>query len=264
MKRNDAIVHTRTLYYAADPNAGRESAPNAAAAALAELLPRGDFLLQMNLVPQFAQDGVGEIHVLLGVASSAAGKLDVLIGAFDRLFKPVSQPLKQRLDVPAAAVAGTSAFQWSSVLKLPPGSYEVRAAIATADGKRTASVIGYVDVPDLGKMRVALSGVLVKSAGGPTLKRVFGAGEAIECSVQVAHARRDRGTLAVRYLLRNGGDEIVSNGDVPRDVDVPAGTVFDQLRLALRLPDAPGRYVLTIEASEHGRSASSDVPIEVR
>jgi hypothetical protein len=105
----------------------------------------------MNLVSQFTQRDAQEIRILLGVESTVAGKLDVLIGAFDRTFKPVSPPLRQRLDVPPTAVAGTSAFQWTSVLKLPPGSYEVRAAVATADGKRAASVIDYVDVRDLRK-----------------------------------------------------------------------------------------------------------------
>ena len=164
VKRSDATVHARNVYFAADSAAGRKAAPSAAAAALNELLPRADFPLQMNLVPQFSQDGSPEIRVLLGVASEVAGKLDVLIGAFDRTFKPAGDPpLKQRLDVPASAVAGGSAFQWATLLKPPPGDYEVRAAVATADGKRAASVIGYVDVPDVGRTGFALSGVVVKS-----------------------------------------------------------------------------------------------------
>ena len=104
----------------------------------------------------------------------------------------------------------------------------------------------------------------MNTTGGPTLRRVFGPGEAIECSVQVARASGEQGTLAVRYLLHDSRDEIVSKGDVPRAVDVPAGAGFDRRRLGLRLPDAPGRYVLTIEASEDRRSASRDIPIDVR
>jgi VWFA-related protein len=264
LKTGDSIVHARNVSFARDPKAEAMRAPTAAAGALNELLPRGDFSLQMNLVPQFTQDGANEIRVLLGVESSVAGKLDVLIGAFDRVFKPVGPPLKQRLDVPPAAVTGTSAFQWTSALKLPPGSYEVRAAVATADGKRAASVIGYVDVPDLGKVGVALSGVLVKTGGQPTLRRAFGAGEAIECSVQVARGRSEQGPVSVRYLLHDSRDEIVAKGDVPRAADVPPSAVIDQHRLGLRLPGAPGRYVLTIEAGRDRRSVSRDVPLDVR
>ncbi len=104
------------------------------AAALAELLPRADFPLQMNLVPQFSENGSAEVRVLLSVASGVAGQLDVLIASFDHMFTPVGSPLKQRLAVPVAAVAGSAAFQWTSVLKPPPGDYEVRAAVATYRG----------------------------------------------------------------------------------------------------------------------------------
>ena len=47
--------------------------------------------------------------------------------------------------------------------------YEVRAAVATADGTRAASVIGYTDVPDVQKNGLVLSGILVKSAGEATI-----------------------------------------------------------------------------------------------
>jgi hypothetical protein len=53
--------------------------------------------------------------------------------------------------LPVSAVAGSAAFQWMSVLKPPPGDYEVRAATATEDGTRAASVIGYVNVPEVRK-----------------------------------------------------------------------------------------------------------------
>ena len=147
VKRTGAIVNARNAYFASDAKAAAARAPNAVAGALNELLPGGDFSLQMNLVPEFGNDGSPEIRVLLGVDTSVAGKLDVLIRAYDRVFTPVAEPLKQRLDVPAGAVAGASAFQWASTLKPPPGDYEIRAAVATADGKHAANVIGYVDVP---------------------------------------------------------------------------------------------------------------------
>jgi VWFA-related protein len=103
VKRSDATVRARRVYFAADPKADRKPAPSEAAAALSELLPRADFSLQMNLVPQFAQNGSAEVRVLLGVESAVAGKLDVLVGTFDRAFNAVGPPVKQRLDVPASS-----------------------------------------------------------------------------------------------------------------------------------------------------------------
>jgi hypothetical protein len=258
VKRSDATIHAREFYFAADPKAVR-AAPSAASAALGELLPRADFPLQMNLVPQFSDDGSAEIRVLLGVASEVAGKLDVLIGTFDRRFKAASPPVKQRLDVPASAVAGSSAFQWATVLKPSPGDYEVRAAVATADGKRAASAIGYVGVPDIGKARFALSGVVVKSAGAPTLRRVFSADESISLSFQVARARNERVDISVRYSIDDELRHTVASGIVP-----PTSGVIQRHDLVVRMPGVAGSYVVTVEASDGSHSMRRHVLLTVR
>lgn len=262
VKRSDVTVRTRNLYFAPDPKAKRDAAPNAAAAALAELIPKSDFSLQMNLVPQFSKDGSPEVRVLLGVDSRAAGKLDVLIRAYDRVFTPVGTPLKQRLDVPASAVAGSEAFQWSSVLNPPPGDYEVRAAVATADGTRAASVIGYIDVPDVKKAGLALSGIVVKSAGSPTLRRTFAASEPIVVAFQVARAETAPADVTVSYRLTDDMNGDLASGVFPR---APTGTgAVEPHDFVLHLPDAAGRYVLTIEASDGRRVARRDIPLTVR
>lgn len=252
-KRTDAIVRARSLYFAVDPREEAKRAPNAAAGALNGLLPGGDFSLQMNLVPQFAQDGSPEIRVLLSVDSRVAGKLDVLVRAYDRVFTPIGMPLKQRLDVPASAVAGSSAFQWASVLKPPPGDYEVRAAVATADGKDTANVIGYIDVPDLKKAELALSGIIVKSGGAATVQREFGAGTAIGLSFQVARAKNATGGAAVRYVLRDGLGQVVATIEVPHERAMTIAPGVEGYDIGVRLPALAGRYVATLEASDgHG------------
>jgi VWFA-related protein len=262
VKRPDVTVRTRALYFAADPKAREKSPPNTAAGAIAELLPRADFPLQMNLVTQFLPDGSSDVRVLLGVASGSAGKLDVLIRAYDRVFTPVGTPLKQRLDVPPAAVTGSAAFQWTSALRLPPGDYEVRAAVATADGARAASVIGYVDVPDVSKADVALSGIVVKSAGAPTIKRVFAPGEPVVISFQVARAKKAAADVEVTYRLTSELNQTLAGGVVPRPA---AGTgAIDPHDLAIRMPGAAGQYVLRIAAGDGRHSAHRDVPLTVR
>ena len=259
VKRSDATVQARKVYFAADPNARRTAAPSAAAAALGELLPRADFPLQMNLVPQFSPDGSPEVRVLLGVASEVAGKLDVLIGTFDRTFNPPAAPVKQRLDVPASAVAGSSAFQWGTLLKMAPGDYEVRAAVATGDGKRAASVIGYVSVPDVNRAGFALSGVVVKSAGAPTLRRVFSAGEPISLSFQIARAKKEPASVSVRYWIHDEQRQTVASGSLP-----PTDGVIQNEDVAVRMPNAAGSYVATVEASDGSRSTRRDVLLTVR
>lgn len=262
VKRKDAIVRARNLYFASETTAKTKPAPNAAAAALAELLPRGDFPLQMNLAPQFSEDGSPEVRVLLSVASEVAGKLDVLIASFDRRFTPVGTPLKQRLDVPEAAVAGSAAFQWTSVLKLPPGDYEVRAAVASADGSRAASVIGFVDVPDVAKTGLALSGLVVKRAGRPTLQRVFSAGEPVELAFQLARGNNRRPNVTVRYVLTDAlGQTLVSAAAPPATRVRNAIELYD---LSARLPDKSGPYVAAIEASDGRDVERREVLLTIR
>jgi VWFA-related protein len=262
VKRTDATVRTRNLTFAENPAPDRKPAPNAAAAALRDLLPRSDFPLQMKLVPQFSQDGSPEVRVLLGMEADIAGKLDVLIAAYDRQFTPVGESLKQRLDIPAAVVAGRAGFQWTSVLKPPPGDYEVRAAVATADGTRAASVIGYIDVPDVKKAGLALSGIVVKSAGAPTLRRAFAASEPIGVSFQVARAQTAPADVAVSYRLTDDANGDLASGVFPRPA---TGTgAVEPYDFVLHLPDAAGRYVLTIEASDGRRVARREIPLTVR
>jgi VWFA-related protein len=262
--RRDAIVNARKRYFAADPKAEKARAPNAAAGALNALLPGGDFSLRMNLVPQFAKDGSPEIRVLLGVDSKAAGKLDVLIRAYDRVFTPVGDPLKQRLDVPASAIAGSAEFQWASTLKPPPGDYEVRAAVATADGKHAANVTGYIDVPDVGKGGLALSGIVVKSGGAATVQRTFGTGAAMGLSFQVAQAKDASAPASVTYSLRDEAGQTIANIAVPHDRATAVADGIDGYDIGVRLPAAAGRYVATIEAMDGTRSARREVLVTVR
>jgi VWFA-related protein len=264
VKRSDATVNARNLYFAADSKDAAKRAPNAAAGALNELLPGGDFSLQMNLVPQFTPDGSAEIRVLLGVESAVAGKLDVLIRSYDRVFRPVGTPIKQRLDVPASAIVGSSEFQWTSVLKPPPGDYEVRAAVATADGKHAANVVGYVDLPDVGRQGLALSGIVVQVGGAATVLREFGAGSTIGLSFQLARAKNTTGTASVRYTLRDDIGEAMTNIEVPHERAIAVAPGVDGFNMSVRLPTGPGRYIVTIDASDGRWAARREVPLTVR
>ena len=264
VKGREAIVHARNMYFAADPKVEARRAPSAAAGALNELLPGGDFSLHMNLVPQYAQDGSPEVRVLLGVDSAVAGKLDVLIRTYDRVFTPVGPALKQRLDVPASAIAGSSAFQWASVLKPPPGDYEVRAAVATSDGRHAANVIGYVDVPDVEKQGLALSGIVVKTGGAATVQRAFAAGAAIGLSFQVARAKNATGAAAVRYVLRDDGGQAMADVEVPHERAVAVSHGIDAYDIGVRLPAIAGRYVASIEATDGRGVVRRHIPFTVR
>ena len=81
-------MRARNLYFAAETTAN-ETVPTRRRRRWPSLLPRADFPLQMNLAPQFSEQQV-EVRVLLSITSGVAGKLDVLIASFDRVFTPVA------------------------------------------------------------------------------------------------------------------------------------------------------------------------------
>ncbi len=164
--------------------------------------------------------------------------------------------------MPLAAVAGSAAFQWTAVLKPPPGNYEVRAAVATKDRTRAASVIGYVEVPDLRKTGLVLTGVVVKSAGRPTLQRVFAAGEPVALAFQLARANDAPPNVAVRYALTDALGQILGSAAVPPPTRVRNG--IEDYDLTARMPAQSGRYVAAIEASDGRHAERREVLLTVR
>jgi hypothetical protein len=159
-----------------------------------------------------------------------------------------------------AAVAGSAAFQWTSVLKPPPGVYEVRAAVATEDGTRAASVIGYVQVPDV--RQLALSGVVVKRAGSPTLQRVFAAGEPVALAFQLARANDGPPNVTLRYVLTDALGQTLASVGVPPATRVRNGV--GDYDLTARMPGQSGRYVAAIEASDGRHAERREVLLTVR
>jgi hypothetical protein len=158
-------------------------------------------------------------------------------------------------------VAGSAAFQWTSVLKPPPGDYEVRAAVATEDGTRAASVVGYVKVPDVRKTGLVLSGVIVKSAGRPTLQRMFAAGDPVGLSFQLARANDASPNVTVRYVLTDAIGQTFTSVTVP---PTRMRNGIEEYDLTARLPGRSGQYVAAIEASDGRRAERQEVLLTVR
>ena len=122
-------------------------------------------------------------------------------------------------------------------------------------------MIGYVDVPDGQKAELALSGIVVKSAGVPTLTRTFARGEPIALAFQVARANTPPADVVVSYRLSDDLDHVLTGGTVS---PTGKGSAVDAYDLAFRAPDAAGRYVLTIMARNAKHSARRDLPVTVR
>ena len=74
-------------------------------------------------------------------------------------------------------------------------------------------MIGYVDVPDGQKAELALSGIVVKSAGAPTLSRTFARGEPIGLAFQVARANTPPADVVVSYRVSDDLDQALMGGN---------------------------------------------------
>lgn len=126
----------------------------------------------------------------------------------------------------------------------------------------TASVIGYVEVPDVRKTGLALSGLVVKSAGRPTLQRVFLAGEPIALAFQLARANDAPRNATVRYVLTDALGQTLASVAVQPATRVHNG--IEEYDVTARLPGQPGRYVAAIEASDGRHAERREVHLTVR
>lgn len=171
------------------------------------------------------------------------------------------------------------------------GAYQLRTAVLDAETNRVGSASQFIDVPDLKKNRLAVSGLVVSSResagaasttegrvesdnpmGNPAV-RVFHPGSTISFALVIYNARLDRDggkpQLEVQVKLFREGAEFYSGPSRPLSVDqqdlkrIPAGS---SLQLGAGLE--PGAYVLQMVvtdklAKEKHRTVSQWIDFDV-
>jgi hypothetical protein len=178
--------------------------------------------------------------------------------------------------------AGEATYELLSRLDLEPGRYELRVAAESALRRATGSVFYDIDVPDLSKGPLALSGMLISASPGvavaprdklasllpvvPTSQREFGRAEQVSAFVRVYQPGKQ--LLApvdmTVTVLDAAGAKIVHR----RETLAPER--FAQLRaadyhIALAISElTTGRHLLTVEASQGKRSERRQVRFTVR
>ena len=70
--------------------------------------------------------------------------------------------------------------------------------------------------------------------------------------------------MAVQYLLKEERGQPIANATVPHERAVRVAAGVDGYDIGVRLPAGPGRYVITIEASDGRRAARREVPLRMR
>ncbi|HEV2860749.1 MAG TPA: VWA domain-containing protein [Pyrinomonadaceae bacterium] len=161
------------------------------------------------------------------------------------------------------------------VMRVPvkkPGAYQLRVAVRDAATEKLGSASQYIEVPDLGKKRLALSGIILTSSpenrpavpegafGNPPLRdaalRRFPPGGSLDFSIDIFNAVLDRATsrpqLQVQTRLFREGQPVYEGR--PQPVGLANQTDMKRLVFAsrLRLGPAlvPGDYVLQVVVTD--------------
>jgi VWFA-related protein len=299
VNRPDVTVQARRGYYGpgqtmpvAEPKPKKQdahaSAPLVSAAlqsAIAGLWPRTDVFLSMTAVPIAAPDLRSAVIAMVlhvredldedrsgGDAANAApivSPVNVLAGAFDRNGRALETSSATMTVRQQVRPGQPFEYEVVSRLAVPPGRYEVRAAVEDARLGRTGSVYGYVDVPDYAKSPVSMSGILVdadpprvpEAAAAfadlvpvrPTAQRVFAPADRVIAFTRI-YQGLSRAAMPgyVVAEIRDDRDTSVFHSEsrvLPAQFGASRGMDF-----SVELPLArlrPGEYVLTIEA-RHG------------
>jgi hypothetical protein len=111
-------------------------------------------------------DGIVNVSVDVSAFMSDTASsipLDVLVTAVDQTGRPVASA-RQTSTIPGRrpASTGVSAIHVPTHLALPPGDYEVRAAITDTARGTTASVFSHIVVPAFASDRLSLSDIAVE------------------------------------------------------------------------------------------------------
>jgi VWFA-related protein len=230
--------------------------------------------------------GPDAAHASIGVtldASAFADKpgsipLELAVLASDERGKRVGGARQSgSVQLPASA-AGSAAFvELQTFVTLPPGSYDLRAAVMNRDTHAASSVFTHITVPSFSAGSLTLSDVVLgtrQTAGAPpagapaipivpTTARVFAADAPAWAFLRVYRAGEtdaaQRVSLDVTVLDSQG--KRVKHQSLPNAAF--AGRQAD-VRLPLPMKDlAPGAYVLRLEARQARAEASREVAFTV-
>lgn len=301
----------RGLFGPGDKNLTRDTGPTDPLVAAA-LSPFTSGDIDVRLTTLFAHDKKAGSYVRslffidparLTFVDGAGGKreadLTILLMAIGDNGIPLSQIRVQvplRLDAPAYALLRQRGLLYSaSVPVKEPGGYQIRAAVQDDRSSEIGSSAQFVEVPRVGKNRVALSGVVLMDVtaataadgtpqatvaadaladgvlGEPAIK-IFRPGTEVvyTCEIYDGRGKREEGFSTSATLLRDGKPIYTTPpspvSGAPKDAK-PVGAVAVGGRLSLGQKLPPGAYTLQVSVGPpggRGRQTSQWVDFEVR
>jgi VWFA-related protein len=285
VNRPGVQVRARAGYYAATERPPVKSERmSAVERALSGGLPTGDLPVSLTVAP-FATGGkpgaaLAVVARLDHDADFAPGTvIEFAAAAFNDKWKQVTA-VTQRFMLPPANI-GVRFSETAVRLNLPPGRYEVRAAMRNTANERIGSVYASVAVPNFARDPLSLSGIVVErqTSGAAMLEdlasvvpvrlttaRVFSAAERVAVAARV-YQGRGRALAPVRVSARivDEQDRITSTTETTLEPAAFGAQRQGDYRLDLplnRLSD--GEYLLTLEASTATTSARRTLRFTVR
>jgi VWFA-related protein len=152
-----------------------------------------------------------------------------------------------------------------------PGAYQLRVAVRDAADEKLGSASQYIEVPDLKKDRLTLSGVVIQSkdfgaategggegqldaldlSGSPAVRR-FRQGMEVSCYFNIYNARLDRATgrpqLQMRMRLFRDGRQVYAGPPIPfaPGKQTNMNNLLAGMRLGLDKGFVPGEYLLQV------------------
>jgi VWFA-related protein len=292
VQRPDAIVRTRSGYYAGDtraPAAGQTIISPDTAEAIQGVLPRKDVPLSVAVAP-LAMSGTTEsgVAVVLGVRQPPASNsqnqnapVKVLVAAFDRNGRSVQSESKTVGITWRPDKSGFMAYEILSRLPLKAGRYEVRVALDAGPNQR-GSVFTFVDVPDFSQYPLSLSGIVLgvspallsapKDAFAnllpvvPTATRRFERTDRVTVFARVYQgAKRAAQPTNVTLRVTDVNDRIVVDDLATLSADAFARTRGADYQFGVPLDRLErGEYLLTIDAAQGSLNARRGVRFSVQ
>lgn len=271
VNRPDLQVRARSGYFAESEKivSPAVKASSAVDRALSGGLPGGALPIALTAVPVASSQKPGAALVFAARVDPDAGvppgtPLELRVVVFNDQWKEVASA-RQPFVLPATTGAAQVAEVGAQV-RVPPGRYEVRAAISSASGDRTGSAFISVTVPNFTRAPVSLAGlILERESGGaamaddvsalvrarPTTRRAFAPNERVQLVVRTYQSRSTKTPGAVRLAIRltDARDQTFYTLDKALDPSMFSADRSADVRTPLPLDRlVPGEYLISVEA----------------
>jgi VWFA-related protein len=249
-------------------------------------LPVGDLLLQISALPVAAQATDSTPVLVALTVGEPSVRTDVLQVDVRSYTADDVQEMAGRESVRAVPQAAPGESRQVTVfarVDLKPGRHLIRAAVRSAALKRAGSVFTNVEVPDFGKARLALSGVVLHSDqaeafGGtetladlvpraPTNRRTLAATERVWASLAIYQGgSAPPGPVTLSTQITNDHDQTVFGRTETFAADrFGAFGHHAESMLSVPLDRLPaGRYLLSFQATTATDTAERDVQFAVK